>query len=98
MYDRNAVETLDKFNNSIGYITLSSARWSKGGIKPIFKDGVAPTLENVLSGKYELVEDYAFVYSKNAKVPLVRKFIDFVFSPAGRKIIESRGLVAPDRK
>jgi phosphate transport system substrate-binding protein len=98
LHDRGAVETLDKYKNSIGYITMSSMRWAKGGIKPIAKDSVAPTRENIISGKYSLVEDYAFVYKKSSMTPLVWKFIDFVFSPQGRKIIEVSGLVASERK
>jgi phosphate transport system substrate-binding protein len=98
MYDRTAVEALDKYKNSIGYITISSARWAKGGIKPIAKDSVAPTRENVLSGRYRLVEDYYFVYNKGSIVPLAKKFIDFVFSKEGRNVIERNSLIAVDRK
>jgi phosphate transport system substrate-binding protein len=97
LYDRVAVETLDKYKNAIGFITTSSAKWSKGGIRPISLDGVAPTRENALSGKYRLTEEYALIYKKNPK-PAAQKFIDFVFSGEGRKVIEVNGLMALDRR
>ncbi|MCX5818544.1 MAG: substrate-binding domain-containing protein [Deltaproteobacteria bacterium] len=97
LFDRAAVETLDKYKNAIGFITTSSAKWSKGGIRPISLDGVAPARENVLSRKYRLTEEYALIYKKNLK-PADRKFIDFVFSGEGRKVIEGNGLIALDRR
>ena len=43
LYDQAAVEAIDKFKNSVGFITLSSAKWAKGKIRPIALDGIAPT-------------------------------------------------------
>jgi phosphate transport system substrate-binding protein len=91
------VETLDKYKNSIGFITMSAMQWSNGGIAPFSLDGVAPTRENILSGTYRLAEDYAFVYKKEL-APAAGRFVDFVFSPAGRGIIERRGMIAADRR
>ena len=97
MYDKAAVEALDKFKNAIGFATLSSLKWSKGGLRPLSLDGVAPTRENILAGTYRLVEDYAFVFKKNL-TPAAKKFVDFVFSPEGRRVIELNGLIASDGK
>ena len=97
LYDLAAVEALDKFKNSIGFITLSSAKWAKGGIRPIALDGVAPTRENILAGKYRLVEDYAFVFKKRL-TPEAKKFVDFVFSQEGKKVLERSSLIAVEGK
>ncbi|MCE5282515.1 MAG: substrate-binding domain-containing protein [Deltaproteobacteria bacterium] len=97
LYDQATVETLDKYKNSIGFITLSSAKWAKGKLKPIALDGVAPTRENILAGKYLLVEDYAFVYKKDL-TPEAKRFVDFVFSPAGKKILEANRLIAVEAR
>ena len=97
LYDRATVEALDKYKNSIGFVTLSSMRWSNGGITPISLDGVAPTRQKLLSGRYRLEEHYAFVCRKDP-APAVGKFLAFVLSPAGRDIIEKRGMIAVDRR
>jgi phosphate transport system substrate-binding protein len=97
LYDQAAVEAVDKFRNSIGFITLSSVKWAKGGLRSIALDGIAPTRENILAGKYRLVEDYAFVFKKGLTIE-AKKFVDFVFSQEGRKVIERNGLIAADRK
>jgi phosphate transport system substrate-binding protein len=97
LYDRATVETLDKYRNSIGFITISSSRWAKGGMKTITMDNIAPTAENVISGKYRLVEDYAFTHKKTLP-SLAKSFVDFVFSPEGKKIIEKNGLVAVEKR
>ena len=91
------MEALDKYRNSIGFVTLSSLKWSRGGIVPVALDGVAPSRKNILGGKYRLVEDYAFVY-KDGIGDTAKRFIDFVFSPEGGKVMEENGLVAAKRK
>jgi phosphate transport system substrate-binding protein len=97
LYDRATVETLEKYKNSVGFITMSSSKWAKGSIKTIAVDNVGPTRENILAGKYRLVENYALIYKKMIS-PLAKRFIDFVFSPEGRKIMENNGLIAVERK
>ncbi len=97
LYDRDNVETLAKYKNSVGFIPLSAEKWAKGAIKPISLDGVAPTRANVLAGTYQLVEDFAFVYKKELS-PGAGRFVDFVFSPEGRKIIEENGLITVERR
>jgi phosphate transport system substrate-binding protein len=97
LYDRITVETLDRHRNSIGFATLSMMQWSNGGITPVSLDGVTPTRENVLAGRYPIEEPYSFVYRKEL-TPAAGRFVAFVFSPAGRRIIENRGLIAVDRR
>jgi phosphate transport system substrate-binding protein len=97
LYDRDAVETLAKYKNSIGFIPMSAAKWAEGAIKPLSVDGVAPTRANIIAGTYHLVEDYAFVY-KNKLTPGARRFVDFVFSDQGKKIIEKNDLIPVERR
>ena len=97
LYDRDNVETVAKYHYSIGFIPMSSKKWVEGAIKPINLDGVAPTRANVLAGTYRLVEDYALVYKKELS-PGASRFVEFVFSTKGKKILEENGLIAVDRK
>ena len=97
LYDQAAVETIGKFKNSIGFIALSSAKWAKGKIRPIALNGIAPTRENILAGKYPLVVDYSFVF-KRSLTPEAKGFVDFVFSQEGRRVLEHNDLIAMGRK
>jgi phosphate transport system substrate-binding protein len=97
LFDQGAVEALDKYGNAIGFITTSSMKWSKGRIRPISLDGVAPTWENVRKGKYPLIEEFTLVCKKDPK-PLAGKFINFVFSTEGKKVIETHGLLSVERR
>ena len=97
IYDRETVETLAKYKNSVGFIPMSAAKWAKGAIKPISLDGIAPTRANILAGTYPLVEDYAFVYKKDL-TPGAGRFVAFVFSTEGKKILEKNDLIAVERR
>lgn len=87
---KNALET---YSNCIGWITGSSLIGDTT-IKAIALDDVEPTTENVLSGEYELTGEYAFVYKESKLDAASNAFIDFVFSDAGKQILEDTGLIA----
>jgi len=59
--------------------------------------GVVPNRENAVTGRYRLVEDYSLVFKKPL-TPAAGRFVEFVFSPAGRKIIDGSGLIAVERR
>lgn len=96
-HDHEMVSMLGKYSRSIGLGTASSIAASSDS-RAIAIDGVEPTAENVLSGKYELVIDYAFVYKHGGLSEDAKRFIDFVFSSEGRSLLEGRGLIAVDRR
>jgi phosphate transport system substrate-binding protein len=91
-HDYEMVEMLEKYKNSIGFITSSSLLGTS--IKALALDGVVPTKENVLSGEYKLSGNYAFVYKEGNLNEIAEKFMDFVFSDAGTQVIEGNGLIA----
>ncbi len=68
---------------------FGSAR--KRNVKMLHVNGVAPTRENIISGKYPFRRPLFIVIKKNAK-PETRKFIDFVLSKKGQKLISSYGM------
>lgn len=56
----------------------------------------APTLENVASGAYPLCRRFYFYLNANPKEPvnpLIRAYLDFLFSDAGQEIIGETGAV-----
>ena len=64
---------------------------------PLGLNGVEPNKENILSGSYPLVGDLALIYKDANLNSLARKFIDYIFSEEGSKILEAKGLVTVKR-
>jgi len=96
-HDAEMVEMLEKYRNAIGWATRSSLNAASASVRPLALDGVEPAAENVASGKYPLVVDYAVVYLEGTLTPSARKFLDFLFSDAGRGILLAHGLAPPGR-
>jgi phosphate transport system substrate-binding protein len=68
---------------------FGSAR--KRNVKMLKVNGVAPTRENIISGKYRYRRPLFIVIKKDAN-PETRKFVDFVLSNKGQKLISSYGM------
>jgi phosphate transport system substrate-binding protein len=91
-YAQDMLEMLRKYGNSVGFLTLSTMNEPGVPIPPLSLDGVAPTKENIVAGRYPLSIEYALVYRKGALPPEAMAFIDFLFSPEGRKSVSGHGL------
>jgi phosphate transport system substrate-binding protein len=65
---------------------------SGGKVKALSVNGVAPTAENVKSGRYFLTRDFLFV-TRGEPTLAVKKFLDFVLSPDGDRVILANGAV-----
>jgi phosphate transport system substrate-binding protein len=86
------IEMLGRYRTSIGWITQSAITLTDSGAHPLALDGVAPTAENLGSGKYPLSIDYALIYRPERLDRAARDFLAFVGSDAGRAIIQRAGL------
>jgi phosphate transport system substrate-binding protein len=80
------VNAVSKEKNGIGY---GGGAYAKG-VKELKIEGIAPTKEAVLSGKYPLARPL-FVYTKGPPAGEVKEFIDFCLSAAGQKIVSEVG-------
>lgn len=78
--------------HAIGMTSMTVAEQSAGKIKALTLNGVAPSSENVKSGRYFLARDFLFVTKAETTVP-IRKFLDFVLSPEGDRVILANGAV-----
>ena len=86
------IEMLGRYRTSIGWVTQSALALTDSGAQPIALDGIAPTVENLGSGKYPLSIDYAFIYRPERLDRAARDFLAFVSSDAGRAIMQRAGL------
>ena len=86
-------ETVKGTKGAIGYVGLGYVDDQVKAVK-IKHEGkeVEPTVQNVKNGKYPISRNLHFVTNGDA-TGLAKKFIDFVLSPEGQKIVEDEGFV-----
>lgn len=77
---------------SIGMTSMTVVEQSGGKVKALEFNGVAPIPGNVKNGSYFLTRDFLFVIKADA-APAVKRFIDFVLSPEGDRVILDNGAV-----
>ncbi len=85
-----AVKELVKGNQAaIGYMSLGLVAKD---VKPLWIEGQEANAHTVLAGKYKLARPFLFV-TKGSPVPKAQKYIDFILSPEGQRILEAEGLI-----
>jgi phosphate transport system substrate-binding protein len=75
--------------NAIGYISIGHIDET---IKAPAVDGIVPTQENALSGKYKVVRKL-YSNTKGEPTPLVKAFLDYIMGPEGEKIIKKHNFI-----
>jgi len=90
-------ESLLSIPGSIGYTAYSDLFSRIRHIPMLSLDGVMPVLENSPYVKNRFYRTYTFVF-KSPPEGLSKRFIDFVYSPSGQKIILAKGLNPEHRK
>lgn len=84
------VETLSKYSNVIGYAPLAMVKHT--GINVLKIDGTYPSSENVLAGRYKQVTPFGIVWKGELK-GTATKFLEYLFTSEGKKIISENGAV-----
>ncbi len=74
-----------------GFASTGFGSARKRKVKMLKVNGVAPTKETIISGKYPFRRPLYIVVKKNAR-PAVRQFVDFIVSKKGQKLISSYGM------
>jgi len=82
---------VEKIQTAIAIDGISSAK--KRNLKFLSLDGVAPTKENIASGRYPLFRPLYITINKNNPSAEAKKFIQFALSPEGQAIISEQGTV-----
>jgi len=81
--------SLSKIRGAIGYLSIGSTPREARVVKI---DGVAPTPENIKSGRY-LLSRMPTLVSRGEPAGEARQFIEFVLSPEGQKIVMRMGYI-----
>jgi phosphate transport system substrate-binding protein len=77
---------------AIGMTTMTVVEQSQGRVRAPSLRGISPTAEHVQSKTYALTRD-SFLVVKTPSSPEVSKFLEFVRSAAGEKVIVANGAV-----
>lgn len=83
------VAILEKYDYTIGYLPLSEVKNSN--LKALKFNNVEASPNNVENGKYALVNTFYLVSNINPD-GLTKQFLDFIYTPAVKKIILRHGL------
>ena len=75
--------------DAIGYVSVG---FIDAGVAPVALDGVAPTQDNVKQGRYKVARGL-YSNTKGEPAPLVKKFLDYLYSPEGQQIIAKKGFI-----
>jgi phosphate transport system substrate-binding protein len=73
----------------IGYVSVGHIDKT---VAPVALDGVVPSIRTVQEGTYKIARGL-YSNTKGEPVGLTRKFIDFLYTPDGKKIIEKHGFI-----
>ena len=92
---KDVVELVERTPCAIGYSGMGYATDHVKMLKIAKKDSdasYAPSLENALSGAYPIARPL-YMYSLGAPDPQAKKYLDWILSDAGQKIVEATGYV-----
>lgn len=88
--DQENANMLESLPGSIGAISLAQILSEKRKIKEIKLNGVRANVENLINGTYKYKKSFYFILPAKS-APLLKIFIEFVFSEEGRKILYENG-------
>jgi len=89
------LQKLQNNKQALGYISSGLVIQSDGALKSYALDGVSPSNENVLNGKYKLARPLNLLV-KDTPDAYVKAFVDYVLSD-GQVVIENLGYVPAKR-
>lgn len=84
------VTTISTTPNAIGYISFG---YMDESTKGVVVDGIAPTIENVVSGVYAISRNLNLISNGEAS-DLAQAFMDFALSAEGQVIAEEEGFIS----
>jgi phosphate transport system substrate-binding protein len=87
------LDALDKRVGTIGIVNIGSSLFERQNAKPLAIAGVPPSPEAVQTGKYKYYNERGVVTLGNPQ-GAAKRFLDFVGSPEGQKILARRGVIS----
>lgn len=92
LYDEPTMhEALLSYRYALGLSDLGTITIERLPIKALAIDGVAPTLDNVASGRYPFTKTLSLVWREGGLPPSARAFMEFLQSAEAARILMSHG-------
>ena len=91
--DQDAADVIETVPGAFGGTTLALVLSEKRALRVVSLDGVMPSVRTMTDRSYPFSKTFFMVTRKNPSPP-VRRFIDFVRSPAGSAILSRYGQAA----
>lgn len=88
--DQVMADKIESLEGALGTVTLALVISEDRKMNRPKLDGVAPTVENLKNRKYKFSKTMYVVTQKNPSKE-IQNFINFIFSPEGKKIIKKMG-------
>lgn len=82
------IEFVKENKNGIGFGGIGLAE----GVKLVSVEGIAPNIQNAKNDRYPLTR-YLHFFTSRSSSGTVKKFIDWVLSPEGQKIVKEEGFI-----
>lgn len=89
--DQDSANQIEKVAGSFGLTSTALVNSEKRRVGVLSVDGVPPTDDNIASGRYPYHLPLFLVYRSDRNNGLVKAFVDFVYSEAGREILSKNG-------
>jgi len=89
--DQDANQALAKTPYAIGVSDLGMIKTESLNIKVLKINGILPSPETLLNGSYPFGRGLSFIYREKTLPKEAKRFLDFVRSDQGRKILETNG-------
>ncbi len=86
------IDTLKSTPYAIGAFSLATSLIDRLPVNRLSLNNIAPTAQNFAAGKYQMVRQLGVVWQKTPN-PDAQKFIDFIFSPEGTKLLQEQGFI-----
>lgn len=93
MTDQESADLIQKIPGAFGATTLSLLVSEKRPVRVLTLDGIVPSLRAIGDGSYPYAKTLYMVTKKNPPLE-IRRFIEFVRSPAGAAILTKNGQIA----
>lgn len=95
-YEDETADAVQKTSGAIGYLSVGFAKVTSVTAELVALDGVKPTVENILAGRYKVVRPLGVVYDEDIS-GTPRRFLEYAVSAAARSYMAKRGFAPPGR-
>ena len=84
----NIIRAVTSESSVVSMVTITAATLAETRVRGLAIEGIAPTRENISSGRYPVVRPLFLVYNEKTLKPAIAAFLEFVRSPDGQRVID----------